>query len=430
MTAIMRFAGLLTLAIFFPALARAAPPVLVTYTVSHGTIYPVADADSGLATTTAIDTAFSEQVKASIKIVSENGAMVKSLYTSSGVTNPKPKLWDGTNTAGARVGNGTYTILILATSTATSLAMYDSSKTVTVAESDATPPADSSSENAVTPASSGGASPEYIPIPILRIVADGNRTVSSGADTAFAAVVYDGKGNKRADALVTWAFGDGMQRTGADVFHRYYDQGEYLAVVRATTADGGDARREITVSVKDAGIKITAASSRGITLTNGDSRTLDLSFWRLSTGGQEFKIPEDTQILAGRSILFPSPITQLPIAHSVSLLYPSGELAAAYPMAAGAAAAVSADRQPSAPAASYKNVQKVETIIGTKGNAQTHEEEVSAPRGIGETAISRGAALSPEKASAPSGSFGLFRSPWTISFLGVMALAGAAFIFL
>lgn len=87
------------------------------------------------------------------------------------------------------------------------------------------------------------------------------------------------------------------------------------------------------------------------------------------------------------------------------------------------------DRQPSAPTASYKDVQKVETIIGTKGNAQTHEEEVSAPREIGDAAISRGAVLPPAEV-ALSGSSGLFRSPWTISFFGVMALAGAAFIFL
>lgn len=422
----MRFAGLLVLAIFFPALAHAAPPSLTTYTISHDTIYPGATADSGLATTTSIDTAFSEQVKVSIKIVSANGATIKSLYSSSSVTNPTPKMWDGTNTAGTRVDNGTYTILISATSTATSLTMYDSSKTVVIASSDATPSADSSSGNATTAASSGGAPPEYIPIPALRIIAGGDRTVSSGADIAFTAAVYDDKGNKRGDALVTWSFGDGMRRTGASVFHRYYDPGDYLVVVRATTADGGDARSEIAVTVKNAGIKITAVSSRGVTLMNDDSRTLDLSFWRLSAGGQEFKIPEDTQILAGRSILFPSPITQLPIARSVSLLYPSGELAAAYPP------------QPSIPAQSYKQMQaveppvasKAEPIISNKANVQAYEETVIAPREIGETAISRGAALPPAKASAPSGSFGLLRSPWTISFLGVMALAGAAFVFL
>src|SRR3989344_5642155 len=111
-------------------------------------------------------------------------------------------------------------------------------------------------------AASIAGSPEYIPIPILRVVTGGDRNVSSSADTAFTAVVYDGKGNKRDDAFITWSFGDGMRRTGASVFHAYYNPGEYLAVVHATTSDGGDALAEMTITVKDANIKITSLSSR------------------------------------------------------------------------------------------------------------------------------------------------------------------------
>lgn len=280
----------------------------------------------------------------------------------------------------------------------------------------------------------GGASPEYLPIPVLRIITAGDRTVSSGADTAFTAAVYDGKGNKRGDALVVWSFGDGMRQIGASVFHKYYDQGEYLAVVRATTADGGDARSEITVTVKDASIKITAVSPRGITLTNGDSRTLDLSLWRLSAGGQEFKIPEDTQILSGRSILFPSPVTQLPVATAVSLRYPSGETAATY-------LAVAVGAQPSIPAESYKQMQAVEPPVASRTepiisqkNVQAYEKSVIAPAAGSMTELAAGApfALAAAAASpvAETSSKGIFSSPWTLGFIGVVALAGAAFIFL
>ena len=136
----MRTVGLLALVIFFPRSCTRLRPRSRPM-ISHDTIYPAATAESGLATTTAIDIAFSERVKASIKIISVNGAMVKSLYSSPGVTNPEKKIWDGTNTAGARVDNGTYTILISATSTVTNFAMTDSSKTVIVASSDTTPPA-------------------------------------------------------------------------------------------------------------------------------------------------------------------------------------------------------------------------------------------------------------------------------------------------
>ncbi|MEK7135648.1 MAG: PKD domain-containing protein [Patescibacteria group bacterium] len=403
----MRIAGLIALLILFPAFAHAAdPPTLTAYTVSHDTIYPSASAESGLATTTAIDIAFSERVKASIKIISVNGAMVKSLYSSPGVTNPEKKIWDGTNTAGTQVDNGTYTILISATSTVTNFAMTDSSKTVIVASSDTTPPAPQTS--------SSSAPPEYIPIPTLRIITGGDRTVSSGADTAFTAVVYDGRGNKRDDAMITWSFGDGMRRTGASVYHKYYDSGEYAVVARATTSDGGDARSEIIMTVKNAGIKISSVSSRGITLANTDSRTLDISLWRLSMGEQEFKIPEDTQILAGRMTLFPSQIIQLPISNTASLLYPSGEVATTYPVV-----------QPSVPAASYEKVQKVEQIISANTNIQTNDEAVNAPAAANELAAA-GAALPP--ASLPRAD-SIFRSPGFLGLLGVIALAGSAFIF-
>lgn len=409
------------LVFLLPSFAHAASPTLTTYTISHDTIYPNAAANSGFATTTSIDTAFSEQVKVSIKITSANGATIKSLYSSSSVKNPDPKIWDGTNTAGTRVDTGTYIVLISATSTATSLTMADSSKTITVASSDTTPPSDTSSDATLTiiPApSASGAPPEYIPIPTLHIITGGDRIVSSGADTAFTAVVYDSKGNKRDDALVTWSFGDGMRKTGASVFHEYYDPGEYVAIVHASTSDGGDTFVETIVTVKDASIKIASVSARGISLTNDSSRTLDLSLWRLSMGGKEFKIPADTQILASRTILFPSQIIELPVADSASLLYPSGEVVATYPS--------SQIKQPSAPVVSYESVQAVEKIISKKANIQTHENTaVSAPAVATELAAV-GAALP----ATPKKTSGLFSSPWTLSFIGIVALAGGAFIFL
>lgn len=424
----MRLAGLLVLAIFFPVLAHAAPPSLTTYTLSQDTIYPEASNDSGLATTTAIDTAFSEQVKVSIKIVSADGSVIKSLYSSSGVTNPTPKIWDGTNTAGSLAGTGTYTVLISATSTATSIAMTDSSKTIIVASLGGSDSSDSDSDTpAITTAAAGGAPPEYIPIPTLRIITGGNKTVSSDADTPFIAVVYDDRGNKRDDAVVMWSFGDGMRRTGASVFHTYYEPGEYLAVVRATTAVGGNTQKEMVVTVKDASIKITSVSARGITLANNDSRTLDLSLWRLSMGGKEFRIPEDTHILAGHTVLLSSKVTGLPLADSAFLLYPDGEVAAMYPTSSVQTATAV---QPSPSSASYKKVSEVEPITSARTEAFIHEETVGAPAAAIELAAA-GAALSPAQSeSATRTASRIFKSPWTLGFLGVLALAGSALIFL
>lgn len=426
----MRFAGLLALAVLLPVSAQAEnPPALTAYTISHDTIYPAATSESNLATTTAIDIAFSEPVKASIKIRASSGAIVKSLYTSSSVTNPAPKIWDGTNTAGTPVDAGTYTVLIAATSTSTSLAMSDSSKTVVVAlvpSDSGTSDTDLSSDTAdpQPPASSGSGTPEYLPIPTLHLIESVPRTVSSGADVAFSAVVYDGRGNKRDDVVVTWSFGDGMRRVGASVYHQYYSPGEYLAVVRATTPDGGAVQEEVIMTVKDASIRISAVSARGIALTNRDTRTLDLSLWRVVSGGQEFRIPEDTHILAGRTIFFSPHVTGLPVAETASLLYPSGEVAASYPETPVMRAETSA--QPPAPVVSYKQVQKVEPITSTRTDVQSYEETGLAPTAATELAAV-GAAL-PESSSSPAA--GVFKSPWTLGLLGVMATAAAAFILL
>lgn len=424
----MRIAGLLALALFFPALVHAADsPALTVYTISHDTIYPIATAESGFATTTTIDIAFSEQVKASIKIISSSGTTIKSLYSSASVTNPTPKVWDGTNTSGTRVDDGSYTVLISATSTATGAAMTDASKTITVESSDDSPSPDIVDEatDATTASASGGPA-EYLPIPTLRIITAAGRTISAGADVAFTASVYDGKGNKRNDAVVVWSFGDGMRRTGASVFHSYYSPGEYLAVVRATTPDGGDERSEAVITVKDAGIKISSVSSRGMTLVNNDSRTLDLSFWRLSMGGKEFKIPEDTQILAGHTILFPSQVIGLPLSDSALLLYPSGEVATMYSASAEGAPL---GGQPLSDTGSYKKVSEVEPILGARTNDQAYDDAVSAPRAETELAA-LGAALPPESPEPASRFSGIFKSPWTLGFLSVIAFAGGAFIFL
>ncbi|MFH1178303.1 MAG: PKD domain-containing protein [bacterium] len=436
----MRIAGLLILVLFFPAFAHAGEPT-ATITVSHDTIYPTATAASGLATTTAITVKFSEQVRASIKIMSASGTKIRQLYPSSGsssnpVTNPTAKIWDGKSDAGTRVADGIYTILISATSTAPApdnLPMTDSSRTITIASPDdgsSDPSGDSSDTTDTTTdttTSSSGGPTEYLPIPTLRIITSGVRTVSSGADTAFTAAVYDGKGNKRDDATVTWSFGDGMRKTGASVFHAYYDSGEYLAIVHAVTSDGGDALSEMIITVKDASIKIVSISPRGITLANNDSRTLDLSLWRLSAGGKEFKIPENTHILAGRTTLFPTRVIQLPITDSASLLYPSGEVATTYPLISNS--------QPSEQKISSNTIQVVkplavnkEPIINKKVNVQINEYAVNAPTAaIGLAAV--GAALPTSSEALPQASgTSIFKSPWTLGFIGTVILAAAAFI--
>ena len=299
---------------------------------------------------------------------------------------------------------------------------------------DPTPPVATSTAATTTTAtagSSGGPPPEYIPIPTLRVITSGDRTVSSGADVAFTAAVYDGnRGNRRDDAHVVWSFGDGMQRTGARVYHAYYSPGEYVVAAHVSTSDGGDALVENIVTAKDASVQITTVSARGISLANNSSRTLDLSLWRLSSGGKEFQIPTGTHILGGRMILFPSQVIQLPIASSASLLYPNGEVATAYPP-------VPVAQLPSSPV-SFNKVQAVEssteskgkpTISSTETSTGAYEKAAIAPTAATELAAVGAASSATLPADSPK-TGGIFRSPWFVGLMGVIALAGGAFIFL
>ena len=314
-------------------------------------------------------------------------------------------------------------------------------------ESDEEDEATTTPSSAGTPPSVGTVPPEYAPIPVLRVLAGGDRVVSSSADTAFTAVVYDHKGNRRDDALVTWSFGDGMQRVGASVFHAYYDPGEYVVVVHASTIDGGDAFAKSIISVQDANIKITSVSPRGVTIANNSSRALDLSSWRLSAGGKEFKMPADTQILAGRTVLFSARVTGLPAAEAASLLYPSGDIAATYPATITAQPPVSS-AQPLAARVSLNNTvqtvrlgeapaRQVESVRTNDVSGTAHADtRVAAPVATTQLAAA-GAAFPPAPATPIENPPGMnlsgpsfFKSPWVMSFLGVMALAGGAFIFL
>ena len=468
----MRTLGLFMLAILFPAFTHAAviiTEVMYDYPGTEGSgdhdwveIYNNGQSTVDLGGSTVrfmergnnhIITSFNGSstllAPGAVAVIANNPTQVKLDFPNIGLLLDSSFSLTGTTTAlgiiidSVNVSPVTYTPIASASNLGNSLQLVSGNWVATTptpgtysegsSDSDSTPPNTSSDSTVTTIQSSSGAPPEYLPIPTLRIITSDVRTVSSGADTAFTAVVYDGRGNKRDDTLIVWSFGDGMRRTGASVYHKYYDPGEYVAIVRATTSDGGDARSEMVMTVKNAGIKIVSVSTRGITLENTDSRMLDLSLWRLSMGGKEFRIPEDTQILAGKTILFPSQIIQLPISDTASLLYPSGEVAFVYPPSLPA-------KQPFIPVSSYEKVQAVrleeaparqaEAIISTKTNIQTHEEAVAAPAATTELAAAGAALLSNETPHTTTPVSDLLRSPWTLSFLGIVALAASAFIFL
>jgi competence protein ComEA len=263
------------------------------------------------------------------------------------------------------------------------------------------------------PVESSGGTPEYLVIPQLHIRGVEDRIVSVGADTAFSARVYDDKSTRRTDVSVVWNFGDGTRRPGTSVFHAYYASGEYVVIVRATTPDGAEGETEVVVRAQDASVRISKVSPQGITLLNSDTRPLDLSGWRLSAGEREYRLPEDTFILGGKTILLPVQVLGFPLSDSATLFFPNGEIANTYP-------SIAVQKMP----VEKEAVSFVSPAPKVMQNIETPQEEVSVelPATVASTAAATGEENFTEKSP--------FSSPWFMGFVGVVLLAGAAFIFI
>lgn len=184
--------------------------------------------------------------------------------------------------------------------------------------------------------------------PLIKLYLDPgpDRIVSVGADTPYTATVYDGTGKLRPDADVSWNFGDGGRKSGRSVTYAYREAGEYHMTVRAKTKDRSTIAM-LTIVASPADIAIEEVSDRGIVLSNGSDRMLDLSSWRLKAGKKKFVLPEDTVIPPGTSVLLPTLVTELPTSTAPSLLFPNGSLAVAYEV------------QPEVAGASIEKVQEV-----------------------------------------------------------------------
>lgn len=296
--------------------------------------------------------------------------------------------------------------------------------------------ATSTSQDSSTSSSS---TPSYVPPPsTLTVKASSDPNAILEVPLHFSASVKTKSGATDSAARMTWSFGDGSVGEGTVVEKTYHYAGTYLITVTAT--DGTtSAEDELTIVVKPAAVRIESISGDGITIANDAHDRLDLSGWRLSAGTGFFRIPEGTILLPKAGVLFPSSITNLPVAlDDTSLAYPDGVIAARYvPPIATTSAQATIAVQPPVPAFSSSLVQTVESpvvntvkpIISANTSTQAHEEEVRAPATTTELAAA-GAALASSQVDAASPASGIFHSPWTLGFLSIMVLAGGAFILL
>lgn len=283
----------------------------------------------------------------------------------------------------------------------------------------ATASAESKGESATTVSSAvKTVSTENTAAVVLHIGED--RTVMMGMVSVFSATVTDGKGAPLPDASVHWNLGDGSVAVGTAVTKAYHTAGEYLVSVNANT-QSGSAHAEYTVTVVAPAARITVISEEGITIANDAATRLDLSSFQLSVGQTAYRFPEGTILLPNASVTFQGDVTGLPFVSTGAVLRnPDGSVLATYED--------SIPQLPAREASSYKSATDVPKSISNKESTNGYEEAI-APTAAS-TLAAVGAAM-PLASSTPShGLMALITSPWTLGFVALILLSGAALLIL
>ncbi|OGG76587.1 hypothetical protein A2950_00430 [Candidatus Kaiserbacteria bacterium RIFCSPLOWO2_01_FULL_55_19] len=277
---------------------------------------------------------------------------------------------------------------------------------------------------------SGGATTYTPPPTVLSVDIGPDITAYREVPFTLTALAKTKSGAVDPAATIYWSFGDGSATEGRVIEKTYHYIGTYLVV--ATAKDGTTtARDDLVVVVKSAVVRIASVTHEGIILANDTNERLELSGWRLVTDTGVFRLPEGTMLLQNASALFPYTVMNLSVSSTARLTYPNGIIAAQYVPAADAVQPMS-DEQPSVAMIGYTGVREDTPLLtNTRANIQNYETAAVAPTKTVEPAFV-GAALASFEALPETESRlpGILRSPWTLSFLGIMALAGSAFIFL
>ena len=102
-------------------------PTIVSYTISNHTITPPQ--------ATEIDVKFSEEVSYKIAIENDTGTIICD-WSRKNVTNPNPKVWNGTDGNGIQVPDGDYTVNVTGTNTTTKKYVVNNTEVITVSADD------------------------------------------------------------------------------------------------------------------------------------------------------------------------------------------------------------------------------------------------------------------------------------------------------
>jgi len=176
----------------------------------------------------------------------------------------------------------------------------------------------------------------------------------AGAPLVFDAVAVGVKKELIPNARYVWSFGDGGTVEGKKVQHTYHYPAVYVVMVTAASGEwNATDRKEVTIAAPELVISEVREGAVGfIEVHNDGGSDVDMSHWMLLSGSGIFSIPQGTIIAAGKSVPFPSAITNLSADFaSIALLYPNGSVAVAY-----------AEKQ-TAPAPSAQPVERAVTTV-------------------------------------------------------------------
>lgn len=173
----------------------------------------------------------------------------------------------------------------------------------------------------------------WVPPPQIYVSAVVPQRGTAGAPALFDAAAVGLKKEPLPNARYVWSFGDGGTAEGKKVYHTYHYPAAYVVMVSASSGEwGATDRKEIVIAAPELILSNIKPGEDGfIELQNAGRNEIDLSFWFLKSGARSFTIPQGTIIGGGQTIPFPAAITGLsadPL--NTSLLYPNGNLVAAY----------------------------------------------------------------------------------------------------
>lgn len=171
--------------------------------------------------------------------------------------------------------------------------------------------------------------------PALNVVIGPDRTVPVNVPTYFDAQLTKEGGKSATVESVTWNFGDGATGAGQSVHHTYTYPGDYVVQVEAERPLFSPplvARDRMIVHVVPLSVRVSAADTLSIELTNDSATEFDLSGFYLAVGKRHFRVPQGTLLLPEGKVRFPAIVTKLVVTDpsAVGIFTPSRSLAAQY----------------------------------------------------------------------------------------------------